>query len=138
MNSYRRISPTWDTKCTEEGENMKRRRMPALLLALCLLLSLLAGCGSGGAEAGMKKLSLDPDKAAALPFTGEVVYQAEDWIEGLFPREDGIYLRVAGSRTGWMKPTNQPIGKPLKTACPMPATRITPFGKGSYTRAKRK
>ena len=75
---------------------MKRRRIPALLLTLCLLLPMLAGCGSGGAEAGMTKLSLNPDKASALPFTGEVVYQAEDWIEGLFPGEDGIYLRVAG------------------------------------------
>ncbi|MBR6762187.1 MAG: extracellular solute-binding protein [Clostridia bacterium] len=78
---------------------MKRRRIPALLLTLCLLLSLLAGCGSGGAEAGMAKLSMDPDKASAIPFTGEVVYQAEDWIEGLFTGEDGIYLRVAGRET---------------------------------------
>ena len=45
------------------------RKTMAILLVLCLLLPILAGCGSGGADTGMTKLSLKPEKTLSLPFS---------------------------------------------------------------------
>ena len=85
------------------------RKTMAILLVLCLLLPILAGCGSGGADTGMTKLSLKPEKTLSLPYRGTPVYTAEDWIEGVYSTEKGIILRVAG-RESQLDERYQPTG----------------------------